>query len=96
VVFGDAEGAWVARKRRQLDPALDALVRERLEADELILGWSEFRRGEVMVRLIREELHRVCAPVAKKFGRGAGCGRSLQFKLLDGAWVFQGVGGWTS
>src|SRR5262245_35143480 len=91
-----AEGAQVAKAKRQLAPALDALVRERLEADELVLGWSEFRPGEVTVRLIREELHRVCAPIAKKFGRGAGCGRVLSFKLEDGQWVFQGVGGWIS
>lgn len=86
----------MAKAKRQLDPALDALVRERLEADELVLDWSEARPGEVMVRLIRAELHRVCAPIAKKFGRGAGCGRSLSFKLQDGQWVFVGVGGWIS
>ena len=86
----------MAKAKRQLDPALDALVRERLEGDEMILGWSEFRPGEVTVRLIREELHRVCAPIAKKFGRGAGCGRSLTFMRQDGQWVFQGIGGWIS
>jgi hypothetical protein len=77
-----------------LDTALEALVRERLEGDESVLGWSEFRPGEITVRLIREELHRVCAPIAKKFGKGAGCGRVLSFKLQEGQWVFQGVGGW--
>jgi hypothetical protein len=86
----------VAKTRRQLDLALDALVRERLQGNELVLGWSECRPGEVMVRLIREELHTVCAPIAKRFGRGEGCGRTLSFKLEDGQWVFQGVGGWIS
>jgi hypothetical protein len=86
----------VAKTKRQLDPALDALVRERLEGDELVLGWSEFRAGEVTVRLIREELHRACAPIAKKYGRGAGCGRTLDFRLQDGQWLFQGVGNWMS
>jgi hypothetical protein len=86
----------LAKKRRQLDPALDALIRERLEGDEIVLGWSELRPGEITVRLIREELHRVCAPIAKKFGKGAGCGRVLSFKLQDGQWEFQGVGGWIS
>jgi hypothetical protein len=91
-----AEGFGVARAKRQLDPALNALIRERLESDELVLGWSEIRPDEIAVRLIREEMHRVCAPIAKKFGRGAGCGRVLSFKLQDGEWVFQGVGGWIS
>ena len=86
----------MAKAKRQLDPALEALVRERLEGDEMVLDWSEFRPNEVSVRLISEELHRVCAPIARKFGRGAGCGRSLEFKLQDGQWVFQGVGGWIS
>ncbi len=86
----------MAKRKRQLEPALDALVRERLESGELILKWSEFRPGEVSVRLIPEELHRACAPGAARFGRGAGCGRTLEFKLQDGQWVFQGVGGWIS
>lgn len=86
----------MAKAKRQLEPALQALVEERLEGDEMILGWSEHRPGEVNVRLIRRELHRVCAPIAKKFGKGAGCGRTLGFKLRDGQWVFQGVGGWIS
>jgi hypothetical protein len=82
--------------RRKLDPALVALIRERLEGDELVLGWSALRPGEVTVRLIVKGLHRVSAPIAKKFGRGAGCGRTLSFKLQDGQWEFQGVGGWIS
>jgi len=45
---------------------------------------------------IRDELHRVCARIAKKFGRGAGCGRVLLFKPQNGQLVFQGVGGWIS
>ena len=84
----------MAKAKRKLDPALEALVRERLEGDEMVLAWIELHPGEVTIRLIREELHRVCAPLAKKFGRGAGCGRSLTFKLQDGQWVFQGIGGW--
>lgn len=84
------------KARRQLDPALEALVRERLEGDEIVLDWNEWRPGEVLVRLISAELHQVCAPIAKKFGRGAGQGRSLGFKLQDGRWVFQGAGGWIS
>jgi hypothetical protein len=79
-----------------LDPALDALVRERLEEGEIVLGCSELGPEEVMLRLIRKELHHICAPIAKKFGRGAGCGRTLHFKRQDGEWVFQGVGGWIS
>jgi hypothetical protein len=86
----------VAKRKRKLDPALEPLVRERLSGDELVLGWSELRPGEITVRVIGAELHRVCAPSAKKFGRGAGCGRVLSFKLQDGQWVFQGVGGWIS
>jgi hypothetical protein len=86
----------MAKVKWQLDPALDTLVRERLERDELLLAWSEFRPGEVTVRLIREELHRVCAPIAKKFGRGAGSGRTLTFVRQDDGWVFQGIGGWIS
>ena len=50
----------MAKAKRQLNPALEALVRERLEGGEIILGWNEFNPGEITVRLIREELHRVC------------------------------------
>lgn len=86
----------MAKRKREMDPALDALVRERLEGDELVLDWSEFRPGEVTVRLIGAKMHRVCSPIAKKYGLGAGRGRALSFKLQDGQWVFQGVGGWIS
>jgi hypothetical protein len=86
----------VAKTHQQLDPALDALVRERLEGDEIVLGWSEFHPGEITVQLIREELHRVCAPIAKKFGIGGGCGRMLSFKLQDAQWGFLGEGSWIS
>ena len=86
----------MAKRRRQLDAALEALILARLEGDEMVLGWTELRPGEVMVRLISEELNRVCAPIAKKFGRGAGSGRALTFKQQDGQWSFQGVGGWIS
>jgi hypothetical protein len=86
----------VTKRKRQLNPALEALVRELLEGDELVLSWSEFCPGEITIRLIRKELHRVCAPIAKKFGKEAGCGRILSFKMHDGQWVFHGVGGWIS
>ena len=85
------------KARRSLDPTLEALQpRQRLESDEIILDWNEGRPGEVVVRLISKKLHRVSAPIAKKFGRGAGQGRSLEFKLQDGKWLFQGFGGWMS
>jgi len=86
----------VAKARRPLDPALEALVRKRLEEDEIVLDWIELPSGEVLVRLIRNALHQICASSTKKFGRGAGHGRSLQFVLRDGEWMFQGVGGWVS
>ena len=35
-------------------------------------------------------------PIAEKFGRGAGCGRSLIFKRHYGRWEFHGLGGWIS
>jgi hypothetical protein len=85
-----------AEAKKKLAPAFDALIRKRLEGDEMVLGWREFPPGELTVWLIRKELHRVCAPIAKKFGIGAGCGRMLSFKLQDGEWVFLGVGGWIS
>jgi hypothetical protein len=94
---GSFRGAHrVAKAQRQLNPAIEALVRERLEGDEIILGWNEFKPGWITVRLIPEKLHRVCAPIAEKFGRGAGCGRSLIFKRHYGRWEFHGVGGWIS
>ncbi len=74
-----------------MDPALEALVREHLEGDEIILGWDDFF-GEILVRLISEEVYRVRAPMAKQFGFGGG--RSLTFKVQDGRWVFLGAGRW--
>jgi hypothetical protein len=86
----------MARAQRQLDPAIDALIRERLEPGEIVQGWTESGSGEIMVRLIDKELHSVCQPIAKRFGRGAGCGRTLSFRLQNGCWVFAGAGGWIS
>jgi hypothetical protein len=82
----------MARVRRQLDPAIDALIREQLEPGEVIQGWSQLRPGEVLVRLISEELHQVCP----QSGRGAGCGRTLSFRFQNGGWEFVGAGGWIS
>lgn len=86
----------MARSRRQLDPALDPLVRERLAPGEIVLGWIEFRPGEITVRLIAEELHRACQQSGRRSGRGAGCGRSLTFRRQEQQWAFVGVGGWIS
>ena len=83
----------MAKKQRQLDRELDALVREHCWEDELVLGWTEFHPGEITVRLINRELHSICKPS----GRGAGKGRTLSFKMQDdGRWRFRGVGGWIS
>jgi hypothetical protein len=86
----------MARAKRQLDPAIDALVRERLEPGEVIHGWTETHLGEITVRLISKKLQRVCRPAVKKFGRGAGCGRTLSFRFQVGRWEFVGAGGWIS
>ncbi len=87
----------MAKPKRKMDPTLEALVRERLEPNELVLSYSQMRDGEVSVRLIDKELHRMCASIAKKFGgKGAGSGRTLQFKRENDSWSFSGVGGWIS
>jgi hypothetical protein len=84
----------MARAKRRLNPAVEALVQERLKPNECIQGWIEFRPGENTVRLIDKDLHRVVQQ--RRFSRGAGCGRSLLFVLKDGQWCFMGVGGWIS
>ncbi len=86
----------MARAHRQFDPAIEAMVNERLHPNECVQGWSQLQADEILVRLIDQELHRVCQPIAKKFGRGAGTGRSLQFRRENGTWVFIGEGGWIS
>ena len=87
----------MAKLKLETDPALEALIQQRLKADELVLSCIQLRDGEVMVRVIDKELHRVCEPSAKKFGgRGSGSGRTLQFKFENGNWSFVGEGGWIS
>jgi hypothetical protein len=86
----------MAKAKPKIDPTLEGLVHERLEPNEVVLWYSQLRDGEVTVHLIDKELHRTCEPVAKKFGRGSGYGRTLQFKLENGSWSFSGVGGWMS
>lgn len=80
-------------RRSKLDAALECLIREEFEGDEIILDWSDYRPGEIHIRLISAEMHRMCAPIANKFGNGAGTGRTLEFKQQDDQWVFQGTGG---
>jgi hypothetical protein len=83
----------MARKRRQLDPAIEALVVERLEPTERVLSWLEYRSGEVMVRLIDRELHQNLQN--RRIKRG-GCGRVLLFRRQEGEWLFAGVSDWIS
>jgi hypothetical protein len=83
----------MARKRRQLDPAIEAIVVERLEPTERVLGWLEYRPGEVMVRLIDRGLHqRLQSRRIKRGGRG----RGLLFRRQEDAWFFAGVSDWIS
>ena len=86
----------MARRRRKLEPAIESLVHDRLKPNECIQGLSQFHPGEVTVRLIDRELHRVCQESERRFRRGAGCSRTLSFRLQDGQWVFEGQGGWIS
>jgi hypothetical protein len=86
----------VARRSRKLHADIETQVRQRLESNECIQSWNELRAGEVTVFLIDQELHRICQESVRRFGRGAGTGRTLCFRLTNGAWVFTGVGGWIS
>jgi hypothetical protein len=81
------------RRRRQLDPAIDVLVRERLEANECVQGWHDPRSGRVTVRLIDRDLQRWLRE--HRLARG-GCGRTLEFRQQEGQWVLVDVGGWIS
>ena len=83
----------MAKKVRHLDPAIEALVSPSLESNECIQSWSEFRPGEVMVRLIDQDLQQSLKE--RRLGRG-GRGRTLIFRQEGGQWVFLGVGGWIS
>jgi len=86
-------GYRMARKRRQLDPAVEALALERLEPTERVLDWLEYGPGEVMVRLIDRELHQRLQD--RRIKRG-GSGRGLLFRRQEGEWFFAGESGWIS
>jgi hypothetical protein len=78
----------------ELDKAVQASVRERMEGDEHILDWSEAPEGEFTVRL-------VCDPVPLSasspwYTPGAGHGRFLSFLLQEGHWNFLDAGAWVS
>ena len=81
------------RRRRQLDPAIDVLVQERLEANECAQGWHELHSGQVTVMLIDRDLQRKLKD--HRLNRG-GCGRTLEFRQQEGQWVFVADGGWIS
>ena len=83
----------MARKRRQLDPALEAIVLQRLEPTERVLGWLEYRPDEVMVRLIDREFYQFLQD--RRLKRG-GYGRRLLFRRHEGEWIFTGVSNWIS
>jgi hypothetical protein len=83
----------MARRRTQLDPAVELLVQERLEANECVAGWHDLRSGQVTVMLIDRDLQRELKE--HRLGRG-GCGRTLELLQQDGQWVFVAVGGWIS
>ena len=78
--------------RRQIDPALLALIRERLQRDEIVLGWNEHASGEVTVRLMSQELRRVYQSMSNRLNKGAGYGRVLSFRRhvksvdVSGSW----------
>jgi hypothetical protein len=82
--------------RRQIDPALSALIRERLQRDEMVLAWSEHSSGEVTVRLMNQELRRVYQSMSNRLNKGAGYGRVLSFRRQAGQWMFHSVGNWIS
>jgi hypothetical protein len=86
----------MARRRRQLDPEIQALVRKELAANERVEAWHELRPGEVIVQVIDQDLRRICRESVRRFGRGAGAGRTLQFRMQNEKWVFVGTGGWIS
>jgi len=71
----------------KIDPAIEALVNERLEPNECVLDWVENRRGEVLVRLIDQQLHRSLEAVRMRRGRYC---RSLSFRRLEGKWILVG------
>jgi hypothetical protein len=84
----------MAKAKRQLNPAGEARVQERLKENECMKGWVEFHPGEITVRLIDKDLMSLVEQ--RRSSRGAGYGRSLLFVLKDGQWRFMGVGGWIS
>jgi len=76
-----------AEDMSKIDPAIEALVNERLEPNECVLDWLENRRGEVLVRLIDQQLHRSLEAVRMRRGRYC---RSLSFRRLEGKWILVG------
>ena len=84
------------RRQRKLDSAVESLVSEQLQANERVRDWSERGPGELVVFLIGKDMQAMCRESVRRFGRGAGCGRTLCFKREDGNWKFVGAGGWIS
>jgi hypothetical protein len=82
--------------QRKLYSSVAALVRKRRKESEKIWHWSEFHKGGVTVHLIHRQMERACAWSVKRFGRGAGCGRTLTFRKVDGRCTLVGEGRWIS
>jgi hypothetical protein len=82
--------------KRALDPAIKALVEERLHPNECVLDWSARGRNEVMVRLIDSELHQSLQGSRIRRIRNGGYGRGLVFQRREGQWVFTDFADWMS
>jgi hypothetical protein len=83
----------MARRRRQLDSAIELLLQERLEPNECVASWHNLRPGQVTVMLIDRDMQRELKE--HRLGRG-GRGRALEFRQQEGQWVFVAIGGWIS
>lgn len=74
---------------------IEALARERLQGDEIILGVRQDTDGCVHVSLISKRVEQDTAALVRRFGIG-GYGRVLTFVKKEGKWVYLGPGLWES
>lgn len=84
----------MANEEPELDATIQSLVQERAEANECIESWVENEPGEMVIFLVDKDVLAKAKESVRRGERGAGYGRSLQFKLTRGAWEFVSVGGW--
>lgn len=78
----------------QLDPAIQAMIDERIKPNECVHGWARVPTDDLVVFLSDRDLEGATQAVTQTVGHPLGRGRTLVFAFHDGEWSLVGYGFW--